>query len=515
MFYFGIIKPNKVTAGWFNDMWSYRKAITFNNSGSAVTNQKVKLDIDTAALYTAGKIKISCDDSRFTDINGDPLQYFLDSANGACNTSSTDYYVLIPTIYAGSTTIYHYYGNPSATKGSQLSQFSQTTFSQSSTTTNSEEKGKGPIAYWNMDEGQGTTLNDSGQARMTGTLGSGTSAPAWQTEDMCIAGKCLKFDGNDFVSIGSTVRDVQTISFWVKPTTTSQNFIDLDNGTHYISDTSGVVSATGFSSPTIYVNGKSNGTLTANQWNHIEVTTATSFNATSIKLGRRTTNYLTGFMDEVKLFNYARSVAEIKADFNARGTLKGEALRTQGLPLQNPGGAFMSEGLVGYWKMDEASWNGTTNEVIDSSGNANHGVGVGSTKPTTGAGKFGNGGVFNSSIPQNQYISIGTTVSSIQTIAFWVKPSSNDTSLLALNGTNYISASSGTISSTGFTSPTIYVNGVPGSTLSSNVWQMVTVTTATDISGSAIKFGLFGSAYFSGQIDDVKDVQLPANSGTG
>ena len=54
---------------------------------------------------------------------------------------------------------------------------------------------------------------------------------------------------------------------------------------------------------------------------------------------------------------------------------------------------FMSDGLVGYWKMDEASWDGTTNEVIDHSGNNNHGTAA--DDATTGAGKFGNGGTFD------------------------------------------------------------------------------------------------------------------------
>lgn len=40
--YFRFLRPKLVSAGWFNDMWAYRKAITFNNSGAAVTNQKVK-----------------------------------------------------------------------------------------------------------------------------------------------------------------------------------------------------------------------------------------------------------------------------------------------------------------------------------------------------------------------------------------------------------------------------------------------------------------------------------------
>jgi cytochrome c1 len=34
----------------------------------------------------------------------------------------------------------------------------------------------------------------------------------------------------------------------------------------------------------------------------------------------------------------------------------------------------LSDGLVAYWKMDEDSWNGKSGEIVDSSGNKNHGI---------------------------------------------------------------------------------------------------------------------------------------------
>src|SRR3972149_3700920 len=117
------------SAAWFDDSWAYRTKITFGNTGSADSNKKVKFDIDTATLITAGKIQADCGDSRFTDAIGNLLDYYLDSAGGACNTNSTDYYVLMPTINTGNNIIYIYYGNPSANSGSRSSQFSEATFS--------------------------------------------------------------------------------------------------------------------------------------------------------------------------------------------------------------------------------------------------------------------------------------------------------------------------------------------------------------------------------------------------
>src|SRR4030042_7025679 len=140
----------------------YKTNIKFGNSGSAVTDNKVKLDIDTASLISAGKIQTDCGDSRFVTENGQVLRYYLDSSGGACNTASTDYYVLFPNIVSGTNVIYQYYGNPQAVNGTESSQFSQTTFTPTSGPTyGSEEKTPGPVAYWKFDEGYNTTSTTS------------------------------------------------------------------------------------------------------------------------------------------------------------------------------------------------------------------------------------------------------------------------------------------------------------------------------------------------------------------
>ena len=67
-----------------------------------------------------------------------------------------------------------------------------------------------------------------------------------------VNGTSLEFDGtDDYVIVGSAINSVKSVSFWVKPSTTTESFIDLDGGTHYISASSGTVSATGFTSPSV------------------------------------------------------------------------------------------------------------------------------------------------------------------------------------------------------------------------------------------------------------------------
>ncbi|KKT57104.1 MAG: hypothetical protein UX91_C0014G0001, partial [Candidatus Amesbacteria bacterium GW2011_GWB1_47_19] len=106
-------------AAWFDDAWAYRTKITFVNSGAADADKKVKFDIPTDTLVTNGKIQSDCGDSRFVTENGEVLKYYLDVSGGACNTNSTDYYVLLPNITVGTNVVYHYYGNPGAGNGTQ------------------------------------------------------------------------------------------------------------------------------------------------------------------------------------------------------------------------------------------------------------------------------------------------------------------------------------------------------------------------------------------------------------
>ena len=80
-------------------------------------------------------------------------------------------------------------------------------------------------------------------------------------------------------------------------------------------------------------------------------------------------------------------------------------------------------GLVGYWKMDEDSWNGTTGEVIDSSGNNNHGTAKNGAN-TIASGKVGRCGNFDGS---DDYVSAPNIYWPANTdfaIEYWMKFSS-------------------------------------------------------------------------------------------
>lgn len=319
-------------------------------------------------------------------------------------------------------------------------------------TPSNEQKSQGPVAYWKFDEGYGTTPKDSSPNNYTSSF---SGAPTWKHDSECISGKCLYFDGSDdYVNIptGPTFGTGDfTISVWAKYQNVNSQGGNpqsiIANATHacwapsitedwgnlkfFGSDASvfpGSISSLlnqwhyftyvkQGNNVTAYVDGINKGTasnpnmnVTNGNW-HIGDNGHCTGTVTTFK----------GYIDEIKLYNYARSTAQIKSDFAAKGSgsVKGTSAA---LGVSSKNNDALSNGLVGYWKMDEASWNGTAGEVIDSSGNGNNGTancGGTCSKPTTGSGKFGNGGVFDG---VDDYVGINyTNPTTATSVVAWFK----------------------------------------------------------------------------------------------
>ncbi len=110
--------------------------------------------------------------------------------------------------------------------------------------------------------------------------------------------------------------EVESVSFWAKPSNTTQYMIDLDGGSHYVWLNSGTVTATGFSGATIYVDGVQTSTISNTNWHHITVTTASSISATSLAIGKANFAYFTGLIDDVRIYNRMLSSSEILQLYN-------------------------------------------------------------------------------------------------------------------------------------------------------------------------------------------------------
>lgn len=383
-------------AAWFDSNWSFRQAIPVSAHTSAETNVYISVTVDTSSTTN---FQAHCEDVRFTQQDGKLLSYYLFTDN--CRSGNSVFHVLLPTFPAGAQTIYVYFGNPSASRGTVATDFSTQASNYTVGTLAAQENGSGPLLYWSFDDGQSTVAQDKSSSKNNGTVSNAT----WITEDQCVSGKCLKFVGTSSakVTTSTTINNVQTISFWVNPKSTTESIIDFDGGTHKITVASGVVTATGFSGTVvIYVNGNASTTLSASTWQLVEITTTTSFNATSFKVGYDNTTYFNGFMDGVKLYNYVRAAAQVKLDYNSRAAA---AAKGSGTIMGATNQDYLSNGLVGYWKMDEASWtvNCATGSVTDSTSNGNNMTACpNSSGPAGGAaGKFGYAGYFDGS---NDYL---------------------------------------------------------------------------------------------------------------
>lgn len=458
--------PESAQAAWFDGNWGYRQRLSFTNSGSQVTFQKVKFDIDTQTLITAGQLQSGCQDLRFTDMGGQVLKYYIDTSGGACNTASTDVYLLFPTIIAGENIAYMYYGNLLATAGTQSTQFSEATFAPGvGPTFATAETASGPVSYWKFDEGTGQNLYDTQSSSLTSTLGASTATeaidPTWLPESQCISGKCLRFDGtDDYARIGNIAKlktTSKTVSFWARPNatiTTTKGLFSANNVSNYyvgFTITNRMIISYANSTPTQVTCSTANNVVVVNEWHHYAYTFSVSgvnVTVTMYKDGAQvgtcsaTTGYSTtygsnfiigsfgtgsafyqGDMDEIKFYNYARSTTQIKSEFLQGATSAGNAVTIGGGKQE-----FLSDGLTGYWKMDESSWTNdcSTSTISDGSGNGSSGISCpASTGPTGGStGKFNKGGTLDGveeyiQVANNAAFDPGTGDFSA---SVWVKP---------------------------------------------------------------------------------------------
>jgi hypothetical protein len=92
--------------------YEYRTAIHIDNKANSIDlkDYQILLQIDTARLISAGKLRSDCADIRFTD--SDEIKYLSYWIESGINTNCTNIWVKVPRILAHSKkTIYMYYGN--------------------------------------------------------------------------------------------------------------------------------------------------------------------------------------------------------------------------------------------------------------------------------------------------------------------------------------------------------------------------------------------------------------------
>ncbi|MDP3940909.1 MAG: DUF2341 domain-containing protein [bacterium] len=450
IFAYQIIFPKIGEAAWFDDTWLYRKAIEITAHTSAEQNVYINLT-GAAAIDTSdtAKFQSDCGDLRFTDNSGNLLQYFIVSG---CGTSSTVVHVNFESFPAGAQTIYYYYGNPGADNGFSLGGFPRAATSYTIGSIGSEENGPSPVAYWALDEAGSTVASSSASPNLPAQI----LGPTWQQPNLCVSGSCLFFSGtsqnvnagdNTIVefasgttfSIGLWVRtplsDTDTI-IAKKAATTAANsgymltvdssgtlvFYAADGTNQYtMTGTSAIVAnkwyyivvtydKTSTTTTTIYVNGSD---INPTRSGTLSSVGDVGVNSRELYFGSESDNQVLykGFLDEVKIYRSALSSSQVKTNYSARGSLKGSAAV---LGAQDQ--SYLSNGLVGYWKMDESA-----SPAIDSSGNGNSGTWTGGATASSAA-KFASGITLDGN---GDYVAVANSsvykLASNFTLSAWIK----------------------------------------------------------------------------------------------
>ena len=174
------------------------------------------------------------------------------------------------------------------------------------------------VGYWRNNawtdlkgSNNGTVNGSPSTILLTESLTSGRDSAGFFLTDETAIENGARFYGDGYIDADS-IGTMKSICFWVKPDTNGENMINTDGGSHTITASSGTISAGGFSSPTIYVNGSASTTLTANTWQFIAVTTATGFSASDFK----TYTDFNGMIDEIMVYSSELSSAEVTQNYN-------------------------------------------------------------------------------------------------------------------------------------------------------------------------------------------------------
>ena len=95
----------------------------------------------------------------------------------------------------------------------------------------------------------------------------------------------------------------------------------------------------------------------------------------------------------------------------------------------------------------------------------------------------------------NDKVVIGD-VGNIKTVSFWVNADTATEQIIDLDGTQYITVSSNTLTLSGtWSSSIIYIDGAVSTTLSNDQWHHVAVTVTANIDADSVDFGIIGSDY--------------------
>tara|TARA_B100000424_G_scaffold68379_1_gene50718 strand:- start:299 stop:4282 length:3984 start_codon:yes stop_codon:yes gene_type:complete len=322
-----------------------------------------------------------------------------------------------------------------------------------------------------------TTANVMGCTNLTiptgGTLDAQddtlTVAGDFTTSGGLIGTSALTFDGTDDQVVIADDNSLDfttamTMECWVKTTDAEGTFVVKQGGYYRIETVSGKASFLIYTGSNKRVTGTS--TVNDGKWHHIAATydqtnmkiyvdgklentlaeTGTiSTSSTQLILGSEgSATYFTGSLDEIRLFNVAKTELQIRTDMFQGGTLAS------------------STGLVARYKCDE----GTGTSLEDSSSNTN--TGTLSSAFWAGSGTFTQGTSTLTMSGSNKFINYNGGVEDIYNLnitgTITLKDLDGGGSSFRLNGDTFTCGSGATLSSN-TTEPLRFLNGMDGGTV--------------------------------------------------
>ena len=222
-----------------------------------------------------------------------------------------------------------------------------------------------PVAHWKLDECQGAIAYDATSQRNNGTITIGasgedtvgtctTSSTAWGSGASGKYGASLSFDKtDDYVDLDSAASDMPsgttnvTLSAWIKPTTFATNRSIVVYGGTASNKGYGIGVGNTASKANMSINGtyySGSSTLSASQWYHIvgvydhtnvklyvngvldltQSVTSSVTSDTTLRIGMEPSRsmYFDGQIDDVKIFNYPLSAAQVRKLFNEGGAVR-------------------------------------------------------------------------------------------------------------------------------------------------------------------------------------------------
>ncbi|HOI60377.1 MAG TPA: prepilin-type N-terminal cleavage/methylation domain-containing protein [Candidatus Pacearchaeota archaeon] len=202
------------------------------------------------------------------------------------------------------------------------------------------------VSRWKLDEIATTNKTPDQWASNTGTLGDGvttTTYPTLLSESECVSGKCMRFDGNDYIRLVnySFGQNDWTISVWIKGNDFTTSYTHLFTSLNQ-SNFACKIGISSLSTKPYFYNSltgsiMANTNLQTGKWYFLTFTrdkdaiyvfidgkkdgsgSATALNSSSevFSIGNYSSEYTRGLIDDLRIYNAALSSAQIKQNYIA------------------------------------------------------------------------------------------------------------------------------------------------------------------------------------------------------